>query len=170
MSLTVAEARARLARQAGILEGLARGADPEQAHWKPAPERWSIVEVVNHLHDEEREDFRARLEFVLLRPGEEAPGIDPPRWAITRGYQERELEPSLEAFLRERRRSLAWLDGLGAVDLDTRYSFGPITAGELLASWVAHDLLHVRQLGKLHYDWWAQRTAPHDVAYAGNWT
>jgi len=40
----------------------------ELAVWKPAPGKWSILEVVNHLYDEEREDFRQRLELVLKDP------------------------------------------------------------------------------------------------------
>lgn len=169
MPLTVARAHDALARQAEALASLARGVDAELAHWRPTPERWSMVEVINHLLDEEREDFRARLEFVLLRPDEEPPGIDPPRWAVERRYNERDLAPSLEAFLTERRRSLAWLDELGEPDLSTPSRFRPVTAGELLASWVAHDLLHVRQLAKLLYDDWARRSAPHGVGYAGTW-
>ena len=31
----------------------------EQAKIKPSPEEWSVLEVVNHLYDEEREDFSA---------------------------------------------------------------------------------------------------------------
>ena len=33
----------------------------EQARWKPGADRWSLLEVINHLYDEEREDFRKRL-------------------------------------------------------------------------------------------------------------
>jgi hypothetical protein len=34
-----------------------RGVTEAQARWKPAPEEWSILEVINYLCDEEREDF-----------------------------------------------------------------------------------------------------------------
>ena len=61
---------ARLAANVRVFEGLAGGVGAEQARWKPAPERWSILEVLNHLYDEEREDFRQRLDFTLHRPGE----------------------------------------------------------------------------------------------------
>jgi len=170
MGLTLAVASARLAATVFVLEELVTGVDDAQAHWKPAPERWSILEVVNHLHDEEREDFRSRFQRLLERPDEPAPPIDPPRWAVERHYNERELGPSLEAFLSERRYSLAWLETLDDPDLDasSTQSAGR-RAGDLLASWVAHDLLHIKQIAKLHYDYWAETVKPYGVAYAGEW-
>jgi len=50
---------------ANIFKGLTKDINTELAIWKPAPDKWSILEVVNHLYDEEREDFRQRLELVL---------------------------------------------------------------------------------------------------------
>lgn len=35
-----------------------------QAHVKPDLQCWSILEVINHLFDEEREDFRRRLDLT----------------------------------------------------------------------------------------------------------
>ena len=39
----------RMAVNAGIFEALTKGITNEQGRWKPAPEKWSILEVVNHL-------------------------------------------------------------------------------------------------------------------------
>jgi hypothetical protein len=58
----------RMRANAAVFESLAKGTDVEQSSWKPAPDKWSILEVVNHLYDEEREDFRQRLELVLTNP------------------------------------------------------------------------------------------------------
>lgn len=43
-----------------------------------------------------------------------------------------------------------------------------MAAGDLLAAWVAHDLLHVRQLAKIHWACVRHRAEPYDVAYAGD--
>jgi DinB superfamily len=172
VTLTLADARGQLATTAACIRALAGGVDAEQARWKPAPEKWSILEVVNHLADEEVEDFRTRLDLVLHRPGEPWPPIDPQGWVAARGYAGRELGESLDRFARERERSLAWLQTLADVDWERAYvhpAAGPITAGSLLASWVAHDLLHIRQVTKLRYDWLAARAHPHSPAYAGPW-
>jgi len=47
--------------------------------------------------------------------------------------------------------------------------FGPIRAGDVFASWVAHDLLHMRQLVELHWVYTTHRLQPYKVDYAGQW-
>jgi len=164
--------RRRLEAHVEVFRSILDGVDEEQARWRPAPGTWSLLEVVNHLADEERRDFRARLQLLLQDRGEAWPPIDPPRWVVDERYNERALGPSLEDFLSERARSLRWLDALGPVDLSANYPhpvLGPITAGDLLASWMAHDLLHVRQMTRLHYEFAASQAAPWSPAYAGAW-
>lgn len=43
---------------ARVIQQMTVDLSAEQAAWKPSPEAWSALEVVNHLHDEECEDFR----------------------------------------------------------------------------------------------------------------
>ena len=47
--------------------------------------------------------------------------------------------------------------------------WGPIRAGDLFASWVAHDLLHMRQLVELHWAYTTAALAPYKPDYAGVW-
>jgi hypothetical protein len=78
----------------------------------------------------------------------------------------------MEAFLEERRRSLAWLRGLASPDWSRVHShprFGSMAAGDLLAAWVAHDLLHLRQLSRLLYERLREVVHPFKVDYAGSW-
>ena len=72
----------RLSENRQVFEGLLRGVNAEQARWKPSPEKWSMLEVVNHLYDEEREDFRLRLELTLRNPDEPWLRIDPQGWVV----------------------------------------------------------------------------------------
>ena len=144
----------------------------EQASWKPSAEQWSTLEVVCHLLDEEREDFRARIELTLKGSDEPWPGIDPPSWVVERGYADRDLEETVRAFLEERRRSVAWLRALSAPDWNACYehpTLGSLRTGDLLASWLAHDLLHIRQLTSLQWLFHTARSAPYETAYAGKW-
>ena len=161
----------RLSHSSMVISSLIEGVNTEQARWKPSPDRWSILEVINHLSDEERDDFRARLDYLLHRPGQPLPPIDPPRWAIERKYNERDLDESLERFLGERRSSLQWLENLRDPNWEQTHQLphGPIRAGDILASWAAHDLLHIRQLTKLHYEYLNGESDPFQTQYAGNW-
>ena len=161
----------RMRANAAAIAALARDLSDAQARWKPAVDAWSLLEVVNHLYDEEREDFRTRIDYVLHRPGEQAPPIDPEGWVIERAYNMRDPRESLQAFLRERDASLEWLRGLHDPNWDAEYRapWGVLRAGDLLLAWLAHDHLHVRQLNELHYTYLSQQAAPYSVEYAGDW-
>ncbi len=161
----------RLYRTPGVISSLLGGVTTEQARWKPAPEKWSILEVINHLDDEDRDDFRLRLDILLHHPGQSPPPIDPPRWAVERKYNERELGESLQRFLGERQKSLDWLGTLQDPAWENMHQFphGPIQAGDILASWAAHDLLHIRQLTRLHWEYLNLNAAPYQTRYAGSW-
>lgn len=161
----------RLSANAGVIESLARDVSDEQARWKPSPEEWSILEVLNHLYDEEREDFRARLDSLLHHRKERLPAIDPPKWAIARKYNERDLGESVERFLEERSKSVRWLRGLHEPDWETgiERSRGVLRAGDVMASWVAHDFLHTRQLARLHWQHLNFLSVPYKTDYAGQW-
>jgi len=162
----------RLEAQAVPITALLTDVTDEQARWKPAPDQWSLLEVACHLLDEEREDFRQRLDLILRQPDAEWPPIDPEGWVTARAYNQQDLAATLAAWREERRRSLAWLRGLANPDLDAsrRHPAGfELRAGDLLAAWVAHDLLHLRQLVELHYALTTRQAAPYAVAYAGDW-
>ncbi len=120
----------RLSTSAATLERLMTALPADQVRWKPAPNRWSVLEVACHLLDEEREDFRQRLGLLLEERTQPWPAIDPQGWPQSRGYLERELEPVVADFLAERRRSLAWLGTLGEVDWQVAY---PLPAGRAFA-------------------------------------
>ena len=153
------------------IRALAQGLSFEQAHWKPDLESWSLLEVINHLCDEEREDFRAHLAGVLENPIWPWTSIDPQQWVIERGYNERDLDLSVADFLAERTASLVWLSGLSHPDWQAAYEmpWGKLTAGDLLASWAAHDLLHLRQMVELRYACLYQAAQPDRLSYAGEW-
>jgi len=155
----------------GIIRALVAGMTAAEARSRPLPESWSTLEVVCHLRDEEREDFRPRLDLILHRPYELLPSIDPQSWVADRRYNERDLAEMLDGFVTERARSLDWLQGLAAADWEAEYTtpFGSIKAGDMLAAWAAHDNLHTRQLVELRRNRLVNLAAPYEVRYAGEW-
>jgi hypothetical protein len=170
--LSVTYAITCLSQNAETIQSLVHSIDHEQASWKPNAEQWSILEVINHLVDEEREDFRTRFDSTINQPDATWPAIHPSTWVIERAYNLRDIAESLERFLLERDKSITWLKSLSSPDLEqahSRLNFGTTRAGDLLASWLAHDLLHIRQLTRLHYQWWEQSVKPYSLKYAGDW-
>jgi hypothetical protein len=159
----------RLSANAEAIERLLKDIDEEHAQWKPAPEKWSILEVVCHLVDEEKFDFRVRLDYTLNKPGEAWPPIDPQGWVVEHGYVGKDVSEQLLLFLAERYKSIEWLNALESVDWNAAHehpALGRITAGGLLGSWLAHDYLHIRQLSNLHVGYLAQTIQAHSLSYA----
>ena len=156
---------ANLAAFRGLLDGITA----EEAAWKSAPDKWSVLELTNHLYEEEYLDFRIRVELTLSSPGKEWPGWDPVG-AVEKGkYNQRDFEKSKQNLFDERQKSISWLKGLENPDWDKYFShsrLGDLRAGDLLAAWLAHDYLHIRQLANIHLLYTKNFTKPFDTRYA----
>lgn len=161
----------QLVDNAARIHALCNGVNTDEARWRPDAKSWSMLEVINHLYDEEREDFRVRLNLILTDPEKPWPPIDPEGWVRERRYNDRDLEGSLDAFLSERDRSIEWLHSLGDPNWDAtcRTPFGVMRAGDMFASWVTHDQLHMRQLVELQRQLTAEMVLPYRFDYAGSW-
>jgi hypothetical protein len=161
----------QMADNAQVIRAFVERISPEQAQWKPDPETWSMKDVMEHVYNEERGDFRAHIKEMFHEP--------PQPWgALQPGWLPMEsCHQALEGFLAEREASLAWLRSLDAPDwnLESRASFGPdggemvLKAGDVLVSWVAHDFLHIRQMNELQFAWNEHQASPYSVEYAGGW-
>lgn len=144
----------------------------EDARWKPPSQNWSILEITCHLLDEEREDFRKRVQLTLDNVAQEWPSINPELWAVDRRYNEQDFKMKLEQFTKERRESIQWLNTIEEPDWFASYQhphLGNIRAGDLLVSWVAHDQLHIRQIAKRKYEMINRDSGSFSFDYAGNW-
>ncbi len=169
----------QLTVNAEAISALMRTIPEEQARWKPNDETWSMLEVMGHVYNEERLDFRKHLKEMFQNPPQGNPlGSDSGGWTPPWSPFPKEelvsatnLQQALDRFLREREDSLAWLKGLKAADwnITSQAPWGPISAGDVLVSWVEHDFLHIRQVNELLYAWVEKQAAPYLVQYAGGW-
>jgi hypothetical protein len=144
----------------------------EQVNWKPSPEKWSLLEIVNHLYDEEREDFRQRIMGIFEDPKKEWTPIAPAEWVIEREYAKREMKSSLSNFLEERKKSIGWLKSLNSPNWKVVYNhpkLGEMSAEMLLANWLAHDYLHIRQITFMNWTYLSHIASSIKLDYAGNW-
>jgi hypothetical protein len=155
---------------AGLLLSLPEG----ETNWKPAPDKWSLLEVVCHLRDEEVEDFRTRTQFCLELPKKLVedlfpPSIEPQKWVTERNYAEDNFVLAMAKFLNERSASIDWLRSLDEPDWERGFvhkSLGLLTAEAFLANWLAHDYLHIQQILRLKLAMLKMQVGS-DLGYAG---
>lgn len=172
MSALVTEVSASLDATSRAIDALTSGLAPELARESWAPGKWSIHEVLGHLADEERNDFRARIDFMLHKPGAEWPPIDPERTVRESNFNQQALDRLRADFMRERGQSLEWLAGLHDADWSAAYThpkMGDFTAASMLCAWAAHDLLHLRQIERILFEHLRRSADPDRTDYAGEW-
>lgn len=160
-----------LERNKEVFKELLYHVTKEEFLWRPGPNKWCLLEIVCHLHDEEIEDFRTRVRYVLETPDLPLPSIDPAAWVKERHYKDLNYQSILNALIQEREHSVKWLKSLKNPKWDNYYEhpkLGPMSAQLFLSNWLAHDLLHIRQIIKLRFDY-LKHISSEDLSYAGNW-
>ncbi len=160
-----------LTRNKKVFKSLFENASQQLYLWKPAPGKWCLLEILCHLHDEEREDFRARVQHTLENPEQPMTPIDPVGWVLQRKYIEQDYQTALEKFLAERDKSVGWLASLRDAKWDNVYNhpqLGKLSASMFLSAWLAHDYLHIRQISNTKYLYLKDLTG-NDLSYAGKW-
>ena len=161
----------QLKKNSEVFSSILKTETKDQFLWKQSPEKWCLLEIVCHLYDEEREDFRARVKHSLENPDLPLKPIAPKEWVKERKYIEQDFLKVLNNFLEERENSIHWL---GSLQNPEWYNFiahpqlGKITAMEFLANWLAHDYLHIRQIIKFKFDY-LRHVSGEGLTYAGEW-
>ena len=154
-----------------VFKTLLKNKDKVAIRWKALESEWSLLEIICHLYDEEREDFRARLFNTLLTPGIQPPSIDPPGWVTERKYLKQDYDEKLKAFLAERKKSIQKLKALKNPEWKNIYhhpTIGDLSAYQLLSNWLAHDYHHIRQINRRLYAY-LRFSSKMDLSYAGDW-
>lgn len=160
-----------LARNREVFKSLLMQVAKDEYLYKPAPDKWNLLEIVCHLYDEEREDFRFRTKQTLFHPEQPWPPILPAEWVTERAYHSKDYNETLQKFLYEREESIEWLQSLSYPKWENAYNHpkvGLLSASMLLANWLAHDYLHIRQIIRLKYQYLGA-VSGEDMKYAGEW-
>ncbi len=150
----LAEAVAVLERTPALLAAMLEGLDDAWLDTRTeGPESFSPRDVLGHLIGGERTDWMPRTRMILEH-GEAATFEPFDRVAFRREAAGADLAGLLAAFAGLRSANLLALKGLRltAADLDRRGrhpDFGPVTLGQLLATWVVHDLSHLAQIARV---------------------
>ena len=153
MDLDLSQAASVLERTPGALDALLRGLPEAWLHASEGADTFTPRDVVGHLIHGEDTDWIPRAELILEH-GENRPFTPFDRFAFRAWVAETSTGELLDRFAEKRRASLLRLAGFRLTPPDlsrrgTHPALGPVTLGELLASWVVHDLGHLTQVARV---------------------
>lgn len=142
-----------LARTPHVLRALLSGLEERWARADEGPGTYSAYDVVGHLIHGEDTDWVTRTEHILAH-GAARPFTPFDREGMRAHGAERGLAELLALFERRRAESLARVRELrlSPADLERRGrhpELGPVTLGQLLSTWVVHDLAHLAQIARV---------------------
>ena len=130
---------------------LTAGLSGEELGRLEEPGKWSILQVVEHLADQELVNG-FRLRSIVAEDEPPLRGYDQDLWASRLRYGSAGLEPVLDELRALRARNLRLYRSLSGAELDRvglHDERGPESARRLRALTAAHDLLHRRQIARI---------------------
>jgi hypothetical protein len=153
-----------LTRTPGALDALLRGLPEAWTTATEGPGTWSPYDVIGHLIHGELTDWMPRL-AIILEHGPSRPFDSFDREAQFRESKGKSLSTLLDEFVELRRDNLVRLRALNLQPAQlelkgTHPALGPVTAGQLLATWVAHDLDHILQVSRVMAKRYKQEVGP----------
>jgi hypothetical protein len=139
------------ATSAKKLERLLKGVPAAKLRKRPAPDKWSVAEIMAHLADSEIvTSFRLRQ--ILGTPGTPIPAYDQNAWAKACRYEKRDARNSLETFRVLREANLALLKSLTSEQWKhhgMHSERGAETIERLVTLIAGHDLNHTQQIERI---------------------
>ena len=148
------EGKKPLAVQAATANKLARlikGVPVSRLRKRPAPDKWSVSEILAHLADAEMVGgFRMRL--ILGDPGTPIPAFDQDRWVSSGHYDKRNPRRSVEQFRTLREANLVLLKSLTREQWKhhgVHSERGVESIDRIAHMFAGHDLNHLRQIERI---------------------
>lgn len=118
---------------------------------RPRPKEWSVLEILCHLRDVDRDINLHRIIDLTSKDNPFITGIDSDVWAEKRNYQQQDPEKTLSEYIQARKEFLENLERIDLRDWEkpARHSIlGNTNIVELMRITAEHDRLHIRQLFK----------------------
>jgi DinB superfamily len=119
--------------------------------WKPAPNRWSIKEVLAHLADGEV-ILGARVRFVAAMDNPPLPGYDQDLFVARLGIEQVKSKALFEAFTSMRALNVALLERLPKESFarsGLHAERGPESIRKMVDMYAGHDVLHEQQIERV---------------------
>jgi hypothetical protein len=150
MEFQLDHAKEILKRTPSTLKSLLRDLPNQWTLSNEGPDTWSPFDVVGHLIHGEKTDWMPRAR-IILEYGMERPFQPFNRFAMFEESKSKSLDDLLSEFERLRENNLRVLDEMTLTPellakRGTHPELGVVTLGQLLSTWVVHDLNHVGQI------------------------
>jgi hypothetical protein len=139
------------AATAGKLDRLIKGVSTAKLRKRPAPEKWSVSEIVAHLADAEIV-IGYRIRLILGSPGIPIVAFDQDRWAESGHYVKRDPRKSVEQFRVLREANLALLKSLTPEQWQhsgMHSERGEESIEKIARMCAGHDINHLQQIEKI---------------------
>jgi hypothetical protein len=164
MEQTLDEITAILSRTPAALRALLEGLPEALLVANEGDATFSPRDVLGHLIQGEKTDWMVRIKLILER-GESQPFAPFDRFAFRDRIGDQSTAALLDELESTRRSNLAHLEGLRLTERQltlrgTHPEFGPVTLGQLLATWAAHDLDHIGQIARVMAKRYATAVGP----------
>jgi uncharacterized damage-inducible protein DinB len=150
MDFRVDRAVELLSRTPAALRALLAGVSDDWTRGDEGPGTWSPLVTLGHMTFAEESNWIPRARTILEHG--ESRAFEPfDRQAQFERYRGLPLERLLDLFADWRGRNLAALSEMNLTPArlalrGTHPDFGPVTLGQLLATWTVHDMNHVGQI------------------------
>jgi FMN phosphatase YigB (HAD superfamily) len=133
-----------------VLNGLSCGLNSPAWTHEPAPDDWSLCELVCHLRDTEREVHKMQIQLFEERDEPFIPRPDTSVWASQRDYFHEDGISALKEFNNARRETLMLIKKITvksiAWERKARHAiFGPTNLLEVVSFIADHDRMHIQQ-------------------------
>ena len=163
-ALDLQDAVSILTRTPVVLDAWLRDLPDNWLRSNEGGETWSAFDVVGHLIHGEHTDWVPRAR-IIFEHGEQRPFDTFDREAQFSESTGKTISRLLDEFGTARQDSLRQLASLNitAADLQrrgTHPAFGAVTLGQLLATWVAHDLDHIAQIARVLAKQYSEAVGP----------
>ena len=150
MQPVLSEITAVLSRTPATLRGLLAGLPRPWLEASEGEGTFSPRDVLGPLIHGEKTDWVPRIKLIL-ESGDRRPFVPFDRFGFREAIRGVSTEALLDEFETLRGSGLAFVDGLSLtpaqLELRGRHpELGPVTLGQLLATWAVHDLNHVGQV------------------------
>lgn len=157
----IAELLERFRRGAELLAMSMTGAAGAEVDFKPAPERWSVRQIVCHLADSETVGAM-RFRQVIAEDNPVIQWYDEKAWAEKLDYARRKPSHAIETFRRVRAENYELLKELPEAAFSrtgVHSKTGPLTLLDLLHTYADHVESHVMQLRAVRAAYKESRTS-----------